>query len=290
MSTIGGILSPILVLLLATSIILSVIRPMGTPEAPRIQGAFFYHGFSAGYQTMDGLGSLVMSGAIASMLLKRGYSQRESSRIFLPTALLAGLLLGAVYLGYVWIGASAGKTLAAFSDRTAMLSQAATMLAGNAGRITLGLIIFFACLTTSSGLVVTFADYFHSLFRGKVSYKALAVFCTLVSFGISQLGVEGIISLAEPVLCVIYPICIVLILLNLFSRFIPHDAAFRGALAGTMLVSLLLLLQYIPPTKPLADTLLAHLPLGTTGFAYALPAAMGYMLGHVGASMRARLA
>ena len=201
-----------------------------------------------------------MSGTIASLLFQKGYDKSQSRQLIAPIAFIAGLLLSAVYLGFLWIGASAGDALSGIQGRTAMLSHAIGLLAGNYGRVLLAVIIFFACLTTSSGLVVTFANYFHRLLGGRVGYKALVTLCTLISFALSLIGVEGIIRLSEPVLIVIYPICIVLVLLNLFSSRIRYDQAFRGALAGTMLVSLVLLLKLIPPVRPYAEAFISGAP------------------------------
>lgn len=280
MDTIGGILSPLLILFLFVTIALSILKPVGAPMETALEGSHFYYGFSSGYQTMDGIGSLVLSGTVASLLLRKGYSKQEAGRMMLPTALISGVLLAAVYLGYVWIGASAGSQLQGLSSRTAMLGQAAYLLAGPYGQMLLAAIILFACLTTSSGLVVTFANYFHGLLKGRVSYRALVILCTLVSFGISLIGVEGIISLAAPVLALIYPVCIMLILLNLLSRFIKRDGAIRGALIGTLSVMPLMLLCSIPATKALGDRLMGYLPLGDAGFGYLLPAALGFVIGH----------
>lgn len=280
MDTIGGILSPLLILFLFITIALSVFRPIGSPVPTQLSGNHFYYGFSSGYQTMDGIGSLVLSSAVATLLLRKGYSKREAGRMMLPMALISGLLLAVVYLGYVWIGASGGQALQGLPSRTAMLGEAAFLLAGPFGRILLAAIIFFACLTTASGLIVTFASYFYRLFKGRIKYRALVTLCTLVSFGISLVGVEGIIKLAAPVLALIYPVCIVLIVLNLLSRFIRRDRAFQGALIGTLLVSPLMLFSAIPATKALADSLIRYLPLGSAGFGYLLPAALGYLIGH----------
>lgn len=288
LNAIGGVLAPILIVLLFASILLSILRPISTPSAPLLKEGFFYFGFSSGYQTMDGIGSLVMSGTIASLLFQKGYDKSQSRQLIAPIAFIAGLLLSAVYLGFLWIGASAGDTLSGIQGRTAMLSHAIGLLAGNYGRVLLAVIIFFACLTTSSGLVVTFANYFHRLLGGRVGYKTLVTLCTLISFALSLIGVEGIIRLSEPVLIVIYPICIVLVLLNLFSSRIRYDQAFRGALAGTMLVSLVLLLKLIPPVRPYAEAFISWLPLGSAGFGYLLPAVLGYAIGHFVASRQRR--
>lgn len=279
MDMIGGVLSPLLVLFLLLSIALSILRPIGSPDENLVQGSVFYYGFSSGYQTMDGIGSLVMSGTIAAFIAQRGYSSKEGHGMLWKAAVIAAVLLGSVYVGYAWIGASGSKSLQDLSSRTAMLSRASLMLSGRFGQLLLAFIIFFACLTTASGLTVTFAQYFNHLSRGKISYRLLCALVVAVSFGISLIGVEGIISLSGPVLEVIYPLCIVLIVLNLMGRRIKSDSAFRGAVAGTLLVCAVLAMRSIEPLKPLGDRLLAILPFGSSGFGYVVPALAGFVIG-----------
>lgn len=283
MDAIGGIISPLLVIFLLITIFISIFRPIGQPtQEISAKGNIFYFGFSNGYLTMDGIGSLVMSGTIAAFIMNKGYTKEETKKMLPKCALIAGFLLGFVYVGYNWIGASGSETLKAFSDnRTLLLSNASLMLAGKAGQVLLGLIIFLACLTTSSGLTVTFAQYFNQLSKGKLSYKFLVVFTIIVSFAISLIGVEGIIKLSVPILEAVYPICIVLILLHTLNRLVKKDEAFKGALIGTMLICPILVLNHISFTKDFAASILSFIPLGNEGFGYLLPAFIGYVIGMI---------
>lgn len=281
MDAIGGVLSPLLVLFLFVSIALSILKPIGIPAENMVKGGLLYYGFSNGYQTMDGIGSLVMSGTIAVFISQKGYGEKEGRGMLLRSAIIAALLLGIVYAGYTWIGASGSATLRGMDSRTAMLSQASLMLSGRYGQVLLALIIFFACLTTAAGLTVTFAQYFSHLSKGRLSYKLLCAIVVAVSFGISLIGVEGIISLSVPVLEVIYPLCIVLIVLNLMGGRIKSDSAFRGAVAGTLLVCAVLAMRAIAPLKPLGDRIMELLPLGSSGFGYVGPALIGFIIGQI---------
>ncbi len=281
MDAIGSFLSPLLILFLFISIILSIIHPMGTPVENAVDGNLFYYGFSSGYQTMDGIASLVMSGTIAIFIAQRGYKEKEGKSILIYSALIAATLLGTVYAGYLWIGASGSEVLRAFSSRTEMLSYASLMLSGSWGQILLGLIIFFACLTTSAGLTVTFSQYFRNLTNERFSYKQLCLFVVLISFGISLVGVEGIIALSGPVLEIIYPLCIMLIILNMMSEKICSRGAFKGALIGTLIVCAILTIGKIPGLEELGANILNGLPLGTAGFGYIPPAVVGFIIGTI---------
>ncbi|NLX83863.1 MAG: branched-chain amino acid transport system II carrier protein [Clostridiales bacterium] len=281
LDTMGGFLTPVMIVALTLLAILSFINPIGTPVQSTLTEAPFYYGFTSGYQTMDGIGSLVISASIAMLLAKKGYEGKEKHRILLIAALIAGTLLGLVYFAYTWIGASGSSFLQGITDRTVMLTTAVNRLAGVFGQAILGVIIFFACLTTASGLTVTFAQYVNKLSKGKLPYRMLVLGVTLFSFAVSLIGVEGIISLAAPVLEVIYPICIVLILLNLFDRFVKSDAFYRGAMLGTIAFSLILLLKYIPGLKDYANHIIKVIPLGGNGFGYITTALLGAAIGYV---------
>lgn len=280
MDSIGGVLSPLLIVFLFITIALSIITPIGTPAKPLVEDSLFYFGFSQGYLTMDGIGSLVMSGTIASFILNKGYSKEETKKMLPKSALIAGILLSIVYFGYTWIGASGSQTLGALiNNRPLLLSSASLKLAGKFGQILLGAIIFFACLTTSSGLTVTFAQYFNKLSNGKISYRFLVIFAVVSSFLISLIGVEGIIQLSVPILEVIYPICIVLIALHMLGRFVKYDESFKGALIGTFLVCPLIALDKFPTLKNTFDHIINSLPLGKEGFIYLPPAFIGFVIG-----------
>lgn len=275
LDTMGGILTPIMILALVLMAALSVVRPIGSPVAGKLEESAFYYGFTSGYQTMDGIGSMVVSASIAMLLAKKGYKGKEKNRVLLLAALIAGLLLGLVYFAYTWIGASGSAFLQGFTDRTAMLTTAAKQLAGVFGQAVLGVIIFFACLTTASGLTVTFSQYVSKLTRGRVPYPVLVGFVSVFSFAISLVGVERIIALAAPVLEIIYPVCIVLILLNLLDRLIKSDAIFQGAMLGAILFSLLVFLKIIPGAKDTVEHIIHRIPLGQVGFGYLTTAAAG---------------
>lgn len=280
MDSIGGVLSPLLIVFLFITIALSIITPIGAPAKPLVEDSLFYFGFSQGYLTMDGIGSLVMSGTIASFILNKGYSKEETKKMLPKSALIAGILLSIVYFGYTWIGASGSQTLGALiNNRPLLLSSASLKLAGKFGQILLGAIIFFACLTTSSGLTVTFAQYFNKLSNGKISYRFLVIFAVVSSFLISLIGVEGIIQLSVPILEVIYPICIVLIALHMLGRFVKYDESFKGALIGTFLVCPLIALDKFPTLKNTFDHIINSLPLGKEGFIYLPPAFIGFVIG-----------
>lgn len=279
LDTLGGKISPPLVVFLVISVVISIVKPIGEPTARETNKNLFYFGVSSGYQTMDGLASIVLSGAVGGLLLKKGYSEQESRKMLRFCALFAGFMLCFVYIGYCWIGASTGDALVHLRSHTQVLSEVSYMLSGQAGKILFVLIIFFACLTTASGLVVTFAQYFEKLFNYRLSYKTWVRFAVAISFLISLIGTKSIIAISGPILESLYPICVVLILLNLMKKIVRSREAFRGGIVASVLFAVLQLLFFLPLTSDFAGRIIAWLPLGKQGFGYIVPAAIGVFTG-----------
>ena len=72
-----------------------------------------------------------------------------------------------------------------------------------------------------------------------------------------------------------------LILLNLLDRFIKSDAFYRGAMLGTIVFSVILLLKYIPGLAEFANNVIKWIPLGDKGFGYMTTAAAGAIIAYL---------
>lgn len=287
---IGTVLTPFLVLFLFTLILLAVFSPIDRP-GPAAEGysqaKLFHFGFTTGYQTMDAMGAIVFGGTIFKALRSKGYSQRESSRMMWPIALVCGIGTLSVYMGFAWIGASGSQLLQGIGEKTQLTVQAVRALAGLPGMILLALIIFLACCTTAIGLILSATDYFYELFKRRFSYRKIALILTSIAYLISIMGVEGIIGLASPVLELLYPIVIVLILLNLFGSRVRYRTVFRVALIAAAPVAILNVLRLYFVTRPVADAWLPYFPLGDAGFGCFIPALLGAFFGDWWAKSRA---
>ena len=279
---IGGILSPILISFLLLVTVISFAKPIGKPQASMIQDNLLYFGVKNGYQTMDGLGSIVIGGAAVAFFADKGYDKSNINKMLPYCALISGCLMSIVYISFTWLGASGGAQLAQYiSHRTLLLSNSMKLLVGNKGQILLACIIFFACLTTSSGLTISFTEYFYTLFNGKLSKGQLNIICVSSSFIISLIGVEGIITLAGPILDAIYPVIIVLILLNLIDKFIKHDIVVKGGLIGSAVLIPFFLMSNFEPTKAFAKSVLTAFPLRMDGFEYIFTTIIGMLVGWI---------
>lgn len=289
---VGKFLTPALLIILALIILKSLFTPIGKPHSTGMENIFL-RGFKEGYQTMDALGSMILATIVISSITEKGYTDKNAIlKMTAYTGIIACVGLGLCYGGLVYVGAQGSNVLSDDLTRTEIVVSSSELLWGNVGRIVLGLAIALACLTTSIGLTATAGKYFADRFKDDISYRATVILICVVSFFLSNVGVDNIISIAGPILEVIYPVAIVLIVLNLFSPFIPNKYFYSGAVFGTLCISvfqglvagkklintLLVNVKIVPASNPEAlsfettSRVLKSLPFEGIGFPWLLPA------------------
>lgn len=91
----------------------------------------------------------------------------------------------------------------------------------------------------------------------------------------SNFGVEAIVKIAVPLLVTVYPVGIILIVMNIFDDYIPNKAAYTGAVFGAVCISLFDALAAMGTPVTSVSTLIAKLPLASSGFGWILPAILG---------------
>jgi branched-chain amino acid:cation transporter, LIVCS family len=278
---IGKFLTPVL---LATLLLL-ILKGIFTPLASPIQGSLaapFSSGFREGYQTMDALASVVFAEIIIAALVFKGY-QKISDQVKLASlaALIAASGLGFVYGGLMYLGATAGSLFSPDIERTALLINIAQGILGGSGKVVLGLAVSMACLTTSIGLTATVGDYFSSITKGKLKYKAVCVATVLFSGVFATVGVTRIVKIAVPLLVLAYPTVVCLIALTIAGRKTIHRAVYVGSIAGALSTSVFDALSAAGLPVAAADGLIAHIPLAQAGFPWILPAIAGGVVGAI---------
>ncbi|CDQ41178.1 MULTISPECIES: branched-chain amino acid transport system II carrier protein [Virgibacillus] len=237
---VGKILAPGIVVLLVVLLAMVVFQPMGALQYPQeayTNGAFV-KGFLEGYNTMDALASLVFGIIVIKAIRSLGItSKREILGATAKAGSVAIVLLGAIYVGIAYLGATSTEVYGIFDTGGPVLSSAATHYFGTFGLILLAIVITLACLTTSIGLTTACAEYFHSLFP-KVSYKKFVVFFAFITFVIANFGLANIITYSIPVLMFLYPLAIVLMLLAFLSPLFYHRrAVYISVISVTFLIS-----------------------------------------------------
>ena len=277
---IGKFLTPVILIILAAIAFLGVTGNIGTPVDKNITGVFA-KGFVSGYQTMDALASVIFGVVIVKGLEGKGIVEEKEQRYFLSgSALIAAIGLGLIYFSLMYLGARVSG-VGTFSTTSAALYLAEITL-GSAGKIAFGICVATACLTTSVGLVAIASDWFARF--TPISYKMWSVIICVFSGVMAIGGVDFIIKLSIPVLCILYPVTIILILLNVFG--VKHVLVYRTATYTTLVVIILeevfsKILHVTPVTN-----FLAKIPMAESGFVWVVPCLAGMAVAFVAAPIR----
>jgi len=252
---------------------------------PSIFKAPIFDGILEGYQTFDAIGAVVVGGVIIISLNLKGFtSQVDKKELIKKAGLIAGGGLFVIYAGLIAVGAFYGSEIfvdGALSNdmqRANLLRGISLATLGSFGNGVLSVLISLACFTTAVGIVTGTADYFKGLFKdSKPVYIATAVIGCLIGIGIGQLDFHSIVVIALPVLMFIYPITIVLILLNVVPEKYGSILVFRGVVLVTFLFSIPDVLGFAMPNidlKPITK----FIPLATQSLGWILPALIIFVL------------
>ena len=273
----GKILTPLLLIMIFVIIIKGIISPLGTPTT-LMQENPLSKGFKEGYQTMDALASLVFAGVILSSLVGKGYKDvGEQVKLTIKAGIIAAIGLCIVYGGLIYLGASANSVYPATMDRSKLLMAITNTLLGNFGKIALAIVVALACLTTSIGLTATVGTFFNKLSNNKLSYSLIVIITCIFSAIFANVGVDMIVKISVPLLVTVYPIAIVLILMNVFDDFLPNSS-YVGAVIGALLISLYEGLSVAGMNLSFLKPIIDSIPLSSFGFAWLIPAIIGGIL------------
>jgi LIVCS family branched-chain amino acid:cation transporter len=147
----------------------------------------------------------------------------------------------------------------------------------------LSVLVSLACFTTAVGIVTGTADFFKWYFKdSQMAFRITALIGCILGVLMGQFNVAYIIAVAMPALMLIYPVTIVLILLNLLPSRWASTTVFRAVVVTTLLFSLpdlLISLGLLEKESPW----LAWLPLAEFGMGWVLPASLALVLFNISA-------
>jgi LIVCS family branched-chain amino acid:cation transporter len=275
---VGKVLTPALLGGLLLLIAVGVFRPIGPIAAAAKIDNVPASGIMSGYQTMDVLAALIFGTIILKSAENKGYTDTKSkNRVVLGAGIVASLGLLVVYLGLTYLGATVSTLFNSSVNRSALVLAIVESLLGQAGKIIFAVVVALACITTAVALVSSAADYFHALTGGKIGYRLLVVIMCVFSAVVSNVGLDQIVSIAAPILSIVYPPALVLIILSFFSKKISGVHVYRWSAAGALAVSLLDTVS----SMGVPMEWLKILPLSSMGFGWVVPAALAGILGAV---------
>lgn len=282
--TVGRILTPALLIVIAALAIKAIITPMDGPgkAVENYMTNPFGEGFKQGYLTMDFLAALIFGIVIVQALKGKNITHRPTvvkTTIF--AAFVAAIGLALVYISLGYIGSSSVQSIGYIGNGADIITKSAFELYGNFGNVLITLVIVLACLTTSIGLMTASSEFFYKLFP-KLGYNNWVYIFAAFSTVIANFGLETLIKISLPVLYAIYPLAIVLMLLVLASKWF-NDArpVYITAMIFTAFVSLYDGLEVAGISIPAYKELLTSIPLSSFSLGWLIPALIGAIIGYI---------
>ncbi|MAU71040.1 MAG: branched-chain amino acid transport system II carrier protein [Pseudozobellia sp.] len=240
LNVLGKILTPTIIIILLLIIGISLFST-DQPVGPITLSSPFANGILEGYQTFDAIGAVVVGGVIiiSVNLKKKEASYQEKKTLIRRAGILAGSALLLLYAGLIYTGALVQADFDTEITRTALLNGISHLTLGRNGQVFLSILVSLACFTTAVGIVTGTSDYIQSRFKNsKKAYLITAIAGCLLGVLIGQFNVAYIIAVALPALMFIYPITIVLILLNAIPERWASPKVFRAVVTTTIIFSI----------------------------------------------------
>lgn len=172
-----------------------------------------------GYQMMDLIAAFFFASVIARHFKQKSQGSESCERhtflLTLYAILLGSGLLFIVYFALTYLGATFSQALSHHAPEQ-YLSAIAYLTLGNFGGQIVTIAIILSCLTTVVALTTVFTDFLHEqIFREKAPYAVCLGLTTCITFLMSNLGFSGIAAFLSPILFYLYPLLIILTIINI---------------------------------------------------------------------------
>lgn len=283
---VGRLLTPALLICIAALCLTALFKyPTPTRQATAgYESAALSSGFLQGYFTMDVLGAMAFGLVIAGAFSFKDSSSKNIRKSMIFSELIAGVGLASVYLGLSFIGRIIPEIPGGYSntDGAKMLGDASAFLFPHIGHYLFGIIVFLAGLTTCIGLISACASFFNNILP-KIKFSLFLVFFCILSLIITNFGLNNILSIALPMLQLIYPPAIVLALLAIGQYLWGISSlGYKLSIWTTLFFSLIDLLKTLEMLPNFIDHIIGYVPLHEEKLAWVIPglcmAIIGYWL------------
>lgn len=278
---IGKFLTPLIIIILLAVIFVGFSTSPESINSTTFKTPFV-SGLLEGYQTFDAIGAVVVGGVLViSMNFNKKASFEVKKELITKAGIIAGIGLLIIYAGLIYSGSVFGKLFSENATRTEILRSLSTQTLGNIGNTFLSVLVALACFTTGVGIVTGTADYFKGLFNNsQKAYTITAVIGCVLGVLIGQFDVHYIIDVALPALMFIYPITIILILLNVLSEKLASPVVFKTVVGITFLFSIPDFLKHIINPEKLTE-IQNYIPFSEYSLGWVLPAFFSFIIVNV---------
>ncbi|KAJ52932.1 LIVCS family branched-chain amino acid:cation transporter [Clostridium tetanomorphum] len=274
---IGRFLTPALLITLAIIIIKGIVYPIGTVEQTGVTSVFS-NSLIEGYQTMDALAGLMFATVITSSVFQKGYKGEEAISITIKSGLVAILGLALIYGGLMYLGAQTSSVISGEISKTALLLEISSRTLGQYGGAVIGIAMGLACFTTSVGLITAGSSFFESVSNGKLPYKINAIVISIVSIIIGNFGVDKIVKISVPVLCILYPVSMTLVAITLVKKLSKNSFVLKITVYTSLIFSIVETLPSMGVNSQALKSILAFIPLSSMGFAWVTPTVLALII------------
>lgn len=275
---IGKFLTPLIGIILLSIIFIGIVTsPVAVSQTfldvPLVKGVL------EGYQTFDAIGAVVVGAVIViSLNIKGNNSYNDKKELIAKSGWIAGAGLLIIYAGLILCGSLFQSKFSIDANRTDVLIGLSKFTLGHIGSMFLSVLVALACFTTAVGIVTGTSDYVKELFKGsQLSYTITAIFGCIIGVLVGSFNVGFIIDIALPALMFIYPITIVLILLNVIPDKYASVSVFRSVVLITFLFSIPDFLKFLIPIDRIRG-IIDVIPLANFSLGWLLPSVITFIL------------
>ncbi len=278
LSLLGKFLSPIIFIVIISVVCIGIFATEATVAELNFQTPVI-HGLLEGYQTFDAIGAVVVGGVIIISLKIKGENDMMRNRnLMIKSGIVAGIGLLIIYMGMVYNGALFYSEFEPDVTRTELLSGLSLKTLGNIGKVLLSILVALACFTTAVGIVTGTADFMKGIFgNSQKAYVITAITGSILGILMGQFDVNYIINVAIPALMLIYPVTIVLILLNILTEKLTTPLVFKTVVVVTIVFSIpdfFASIGFKEQVQPILDIL----PFGNYSLAWLVPALVSLVI------------
>jgi LIVCS family branched-chain amino acid:cation transporter len=275
----GKYLTPFIVLILLAIIIVGIFSSSEALNPSSFQTPII-SGLLEGYQTYDAIAGLLTGGIVTISLnnYKRDMSFDDKKKFIARSGFIAMAGLFIIYTGLIAIGAIYNSEFTNDITRTDLLTGLSIKTLGSIGSVFLSVLVGLACFTTAVGVIVGTADFFSGLFKNsKKVYLISAIASCTIGVVVGQMNVKYIIDIALPVLMFIYPLAVVLILLNILPDRFANKTVFRAVVLVAFVFSIPDFLSFLIPQEQL-EKIVNVIPFAKHNLGWVLPSIITFVV------------
>ena len=281
LNLIGKYLTPLIVLILLSIILIGLFTAPSAVSPAVFSSSFslFADGILEGYQTFDAIGAVVVGAVIVvSINLQGSGNFQEKKSLITRAGWIAGAGLLIIYTGLIVCGSLFQSIFVEDASRTEILKGLSIETLGHVGNTFLSVLVALACFTTAVGIVTGTADYMKGVFNNsQKAYTITGIIGCIIGILVGSYNVAFIIDIALPALMFIYPITIVLIILNVLPEHYASKVVFRAVVLVTFLFSIPDSLKFIVSEEKLQG-IIDVIPLANYSLGWVLPAIITFIL------------